>query len=384
MRWKKKKQATADRQAHRPRRPGAGRRLNRRRGFHPDLLADVGKTITAAAEKLDRQLIKLATDWGLRRPTAPTSFATALRDVLTRGIGRLTRHAISIEEQATDVGQATAADVLTAIDPAALAQAVATTPKPPRNPGTGVTVRAPKRLRDAIRDMAPTINGSTTALYRDIARRVQAAPPESEAARRRLAQQALDGLKGRGITGFIDKAGKRWNLVSYVEMATRTAATALAREAHAQAVQAAGLDVVRVTVMPNCHPFCQPYQGRLLSLTGATTKWEGEKVAATLAEAVANGYNHPNCRHTIQVAIPGVNVPDPDAIDPGDYAATQKLRRLERQLRAAKRAESTATTDQAAKTSGQKVRHYQGRIRAHIDATGIPRNRWREQIENAL
>ena len=36
------------------------------------------------------------------------------------------------------------------------------------------------------------------------------------------AQKALDDLLGKGITGYVDRAGRKWDLASYVEMATRT------------------------------------------------------------------------------------------------------------------------------------------------------------------
>ena len=39
--------------------------------------------------------------------------------------------------------------------------------------------------------------------------------------RRRTAQRAWERLLSRGVTGFTDRAGRRWELASYVEMATR-------------------------------------------------------------------------------------------------------------------------------------------------------------------
>src|SRR5699024_2406909 len=40
---------------------------------------------------------------------------------------------------------------------------------------------------------------------------------------RQAQARAWRELRRRGVTGFTDKAGRRWNLATYVEMATRTA-----------------------------------------------------------------------------------------------------------------------------------------------------------------
>lgn len=353
------------------------RRANPRNGFTPDLLLDTWKDFTDDVAELERKVIQLATGEAVKKSTKRSTFVGKLKRMVAYGIGQLTRKAGRIEKEATTLGETTARRTIK--------QLAQSAPRAPRSKELGNTVRIPKTLVDSVREMAPVIVGSGSALFDDIVKAVVKAPPESDVARRRLAQQVIDNFADRGITGFIDKSGRRWNMVSYVEMATRTATTALAREAHKNEMVKSGFDVVRVTVMPNCHPFCQPYQGRLLSLTGETTgTWHGEKVVASLDEALAHGYNHPGCRHTIVPAIPGVKVSNPDMIDPGDYEASQQLRALERQVRKWKRAEVAAVTPEGKAKSRAKIREYQGKIRGHVLDTGITRNRLREQINVAL
>ncbi len=122
-----------------------------------------------------------------------------------------------------------------------------------------------------------------------------------------------------------------------------------------------------------------------MSITGATRgEYFGEKIVASYAEAVAKGYRHPNCRHSSRIYIPGMYFQDPDRIDPGDYKATQKLRALEREVRKYKRAKATALTPEAKQRATAQIMAGQAKIRQHVKETGIPRNRFREQIEKAL
>lgn len=355
-----------------------------RKAFHPDQLDGINQQVADIAADLERRIMAYAAEQGINHKSKRPAVTSYLRKLVARAVGAMTKKGKQVEEDARALGRRTAAEHLATLDPEKVAKAAANAPKMPRNPDLGTTVRTPKGLVESLQQVAPQALGSGMRLYDDVVRAVAATPPESDAARRRIAQKTIDDFAKRGITGITDKAGKRWNIVTYVEMATRTAAANLAMEAHIKEVLAAGLDVVRVTVMPNCHPWCQPYQGRLLSITGTTTgEYDGEKVVASLPEAVANGFRHPNCRHSVQVHVPGTDAIDPDTINPGDYAATQELRRLERQVRAARRAEAAAVSPQARTAAGRDVRRWQAAIREHVAETGVPRNRWREQEGNA-
>lgn len=349
-------------------------------GFSPDLLQGLAEPVVELAAKVERRIVAFVANEALQPKRG--GFTRRLRRLVVREVTKLVDKTRSAEDQATRIGASTAHEV---IKFAGLDKVVASAPKVPRNPQLGNTTRIPKALHTAVREVAPVVAQSGSILYREITQAVAAAPPESDAARRRLAQTVITRFQRRGLTGFVDAAGRRWNLTSYVEMATRTATTALAREAHAAELIKAGLDVVRVTVMPNCHPFCLPFQGRLLSLTGATTgEYHGEEVVATLAEAMARGYNHPNCRHSIQVHVPGMEIPDPGMIEPGDYRASQELRRLEREVRKAKRDLAGAVSDPGQDRARREVRRAQYAVRQHVKATGLPRNRLREQVGQAL
>lgn len=218
-------------------------------------------------------------------------------------------------------------------------------------------------------------------MYRRIITRVSAQVLLGGATRVQAAQRALDELAGRGITGFVDTAGRSWELASYVEMAVRSTAARAAVDAHSGRLVAAGHDLVIVSDAPQECTLCRPYEGKVLSLTGVSLGREG--VAGTLAVARAAGLYHPGCRHSHSLYLPGVTKPMHGTADPDGDRARQQLRYLERQVRAWKRREVVALDDAAGKAARARVRAYQARIRAHVATTTAKRQPRRERIGRA-
>ncbi len=95
-----------------------------------------------------------------------------------------------------------------------------------------------------------------------------------------------------GITAFIDKRGRSWNMASYTDMLCRTSSMQIFHQAKTNEYLAHGEDLVIVTShTPTCAK-CAPWNGKILSLTGETPGYP------TMEEAKAAGLFHPNCRHT--------------------------------------------------------------------------------------
>lgn len=88
---------------------------------------------------------------------------------------------------------------------------------------------------------------------------------------RQTAQKVWEQLVGDGITGFTDKAGKRWNLASYVDMAVRTGVAHAAVEGHLDRLAGAGIDLVIVSNAPQECPLCRKWEGKILSRVPAST-----------------------------------------------------------------------------------------------------------------
>lgn len=186
--------------------------------------------------------------------------------------------------------------------------------------------------------------------------------------RQRVAQRALDEFASRGVSVFQDRAGRQWSIDAYVEMSVRTIAATAQRDAYLARAMAAGVTKFRVSHSPTCCPLCAPYDGQLLT---------AEELAA------ATGLFHPNCRHTV-TAVRAIDkvLPTPRP-DMDRYEAEQRLRYLERRVRAARRREAVALDPAALRKARAELRAAWAAIRAHIDETDIPRQRQREQIIRA-
>lgn len=215
--------------------------------------------------------------------------------------------------------------------------------------------------------------------------------------RLRTAQRAWEELLGRGITGFVDKSGRNWQLASYVEMATRTGTAQAAVQGHLDRLGSAGIDLVIVSDAPQECVKCRPWEGKVLDRLGGAARTvdlphatlDGQTVkvdvAGSVAEAVLAGLLHPNCRHSLSAYLPGVTKVPTDTEDPDGDEARQKLRALERDVRKAKLQAVGALTPDAKRMYEAKARAKQAEIREHLRTapTTLFRQRHREQIGTA-
>ena len=210
--------------------------------------------------------------------------------------------------------------------------------------------------------------------------------------RREAAQEALNRFAERGVTGFVDSAGRGWDMSSYVEMALRTATAHAAVDAHSERLETAGYDLIVVSDAPQECKLCRPWEGKVLSLTGTTIgaidvqhatdddRTVHVTIAGTLAAARTAGLYHPGCRHSHSAYLPGVTRPPTATADPEGDKARQRLRLLERRVRAAKRLEAAALDDTARKAARAKVRTAQAAIRDHVASTTAKRQPAREGL----
>lgn len=106
-------------------------------------------------------------------------------------------------------------------------------------------------------------------------------------------------LARQGGVGFIDRAGKRWQLDTYAEMATRTVIREAAVEGAKARMAAHGVNLARVSRSPKPCEICRPWQGRLVSLDGGTVDYEGEAVAGLSSLPGGGPPMHPRCTHSL-------------------------------------------------------------------------------------
>ncbi|MFF4751821.1 phage minor capsid protein [Streptomyces sp. NPDC001270] len=228
--------------------------------------------------------------------------------------------------------------------------------------------------------------------YRAVVAEVTATPLLGTGTRRQATQDAMARFADRGIRSFTDRAGRRWQLTSYAEMAVRTSVGRAASEAHARTLTDAGVDLVIVSDAPRECPLCRPWERKVLSLTGNGARTlqvehateDGRMVrvdvAGSLDEARRAGLQHPNCRHGVSAYTPGITRVEPAESDPAGYEAGQRQRAIERNIRKWKNREAAAVTPEAKTAARAKVRQHQAAMRDHLAAhPDLRRLRSREQ-----
>ena len=217
--------------------------------------------------------------------------------------------------------------------------------------------------------------------------------PTATGTRLDAAQQALDILTKRGITGFRDRAGRNWSLTSYVEMLSRTVVNEAMREAHIERALEHGHTLMVVSSHSNPAPQCQPFEGQVLSLDGRTGTITLEsattgrpirvRIKATMQDAISKGFRHPGCGHALSRFVPGASRTFTTKPDPEGYAATQKQRAMERAIRETKNRAATAITPQAKREANARLRAQREAIQQHVEEHGLTRRPRREQINRA-
>ncbi|MFI0593693.1 phage minor capsid protein [Streptomyces griseus] len=249
--------------------------------------------------------------------------------------------------------------------------------------------QAVTRVTDTHRSILRTI----VDRFRAIVGQVAALPLLGTSTRRQATQDAMRKWADEGITSFVDRAGRRWKLTSYAEMAVRTAVGRAATEGHMRTLEAAGVELVIVSNSPRECPLCRPWETRVLTIGGPdgarTVEVEhgtrdGEmvpvRVAGSLDEARRAGLQHPNCRHSVSAYTPGITRTETARPDPEGYEAGQRQREIERTIRKYKNRSAAATTPEEKRAANAKIRQWQGTMRDHLAAhPDLRRLRAREQ-----
>jgi hypothetical protein len=116
---------------------------------------------------------------------------------------------------------------------------------------------------------------ATVQAFRDIVTETSSQVLIGTQTRRQAAQAALNRFAAKGITGFVDRSGRGWNLASYVEMAMRTGCGKAAVQGHIDRLQQYGLNLVIVSDAPKECPLCRPWEGKVLSIGGVPVEMPG-------------------------------------------------------------------------------------------------------------
>lgn len=310
------------------------------------------------------------------------------------GIGAAAAH---MEVAALPAGT-TAAPAAPTVAPAAASTAAA--PKPamvlpetrPQIPGStaarGVASKAAEATTTSLGKAARSIPRNTQTVWGKIIDNAVNKTVTGDLTIQQALQQAMDDAAKQGLGFYRDQAGRKWGLDTYSEMAIRTGTNNALIDAHTAELVEVGLDLVIVSSHANPAPQCAPYERRVLSLTGehkaGTHRIDGHTITVkdTLNGARAHGFEHPNCRHSVTVYLPGFTDTTTPAVDPDHvgYKATQKQRYYEREIRKSRRMEQAAIDEDGRKNAEARRRQYEAKLRDHIREYDLPRRRHREKL----
>ncbi|WP_113705374.1 phage minor capsid protein [Nonomuraea lactucae] len=207
--------------------------------------------------------------------------------------------------------------------------------------------------------------------------------------RREATSRALEKFARKGITGFTDAAGRSWSIGAYAEMAGRTAMARAAVDGHLATLQENGVDLVIVTRLPFTCERCAVWEGKILTQSGRIG-WRQEEsaisddmvdvlVEGTVEQARTAGLLHPGCGHNLGAYLPGVTKRPPVQPHPASYRDSQKMRRLERDLRSAKRQATVALDADDRRKAEARASRLNKQIKEHAKESGVPVRRDRQK-----
>lgn len=178
---------------------------------------------------------------------------------------------------------------------------------------TDIVQQLSNNLLGELEEASETVLKSVEAIY--TVGRLEVDPFRETALKEVLRQQAAGGswakssaqmvqeMKNQGITAFVDKAGRRWSLHAYGNMAVRTTA----RQAEVASILTADdHDLWQIVKIGSTCPVCAPLEGRVYSKSGTNPDYPPlalafGKVDKSGPDDLTNTYLniHPNCLHSL-------------------------------------------------------------------------------------
>lgn len=206
-------------------------------------------------------------------------------------------------------------------------------------------------------------------------------------------RKAITEIADRGLTGFVDRAGRHWTPEAYVNMVVRTTVHNTAIESTRARMQDWGVEVFQISAHAGARPRCAPYQGWYCcwerSDGGEIELGDGSVVSYVsihdTSYGEAAGIFGINCGHFPLPVIAGYSTPDaqkfiqqPEVNDKA-YQESQQQRALEREVRRRKRVVEMLG-DKATQANLDAVKEAQKELAAFCKETGRTRRPDREKI----
>lgn len=138
----------------------------------------------------------------------------------------------------------------------------------------GVSTEAVQALQDSVVERLgvarTTVGRQVTDIFAREQRRASVrALLGADASPRTAAKGLRQALEREGRTGFVDRAGRRWALQDYAEMATRTVTREAVIAGAVDRMAAHGIEKARILVSESACAICQPHKDQIIELGGA-------------------------------------------------------------------------------------------------------------------
>lgn len=202
--------------------------------------------------------------------------------------------------------------------------------------------------------------------YADVIAQVSALAATGTVTTREAVSRAVQVFADRGISSFVDSAGRSWEMGTYAEMATLTAIEQASVTGYTETMEKYGYDLAMISSHEDACPVCAAWQGVIVSVSGKSRKYP------SLDDAYAAGVFHPRCMHHLSIWHEGITHGEarsrPRRMQPpsAGYTARSRQRYCERQIRRYKRRQTAAVSPQEERAAKAYVTKWQREIREHI------------------
>lgn len=195
--------------------------------------------------------------------------------------------------------------------------------------------------------------------------------------RQTAVRQCIKEMSERGIPAFVDAGGRQWSPEAYINMDVRTTCSNVAHEAQFTRMDDYNIDLLETSSHPGARPKCSLDQGKIFSRSGKHKKYPAWK---TSSYGEPDGILGINCGHHIYPYIEGVSTQTYFPYDKEEndklYKQKQEQRKLEREVRSAKREVSmlnAAGDKEGAKLAKERVKSRTAAYNAYCEKAGLPR-----------
>lgn len=200
--------------------------------------------------------------------------------------------------------------------------------------------------------------------------------------RQAIADTATKWLEN-GIPALTDKAGRNWSVEGYAQMVLRSNERQMLTATQNAAFDEFDVDLVEISSHLGARELCAPYQGKVYSRSGRSSKFPA--LSSTSMGEIAGIFGI-NCTHTMYAYNPAVGKTFDTygkKENESAYDNSQQQRYYERQIRKAKRELSTTKIsgdDTLIARAKSKVSAAQSNMRKFIDTTNRTRHYDREKV----